>query len=434
MSFALWRDRILLVLIALLPWQARYLKESASLFGLPWEQGNASLYALEILLALALVCHLLAVATRCEPRKAGSPLWLDLAALIPLYAFITVFWAYDTTGALFTLIHLCEGYIFAYLIWNSGLTLARGLSAFVLGTAASCALGLWQYLTQTSFASSWLGVAAHAPQDPGVAVVETAGGRFLRAYGSLPHPNILGGYAAAGLTAAIALTAQARRARPALYAAVFLLAAGLIATFSRSAWIAAAAALIALLFFPRATSSKETRKALAPALIAALAGIAFVAAFSAPLLFARLSAHGRLEAKSIAERESSLSDGMEMTLRYFATGVGIGNYMPTAFLSLGVPDDPSTVQPPHFVPLLVGAELGFFGLALLIGFVFVWWFSAVWLLRRSTSPIIAAAAILPLVVIAVSCFDHYAFDLLTGTLLTGTLFGFFLKAGEESVD
>ena len=67
-----------------------------------WDSGSdrAALFALELLLALSLVCHLLSVATRCEPRKAGAPLWLELAALIPLYAFISVFWAYDTTGAL----------------------------------------------------------------------------------------------------------------------------------------------------------------------------------------------------------------------------------------------------------------------------------------------------------------------------------------------
>ena len=31
MNFALWRDRLTLLIVALLPWQARYIKESAAL-------------------------------------------------------------------------------------------------------------------------------------------------------------------------------------------------------------------------------------------------------------------------------------------------------------------------------------------------------------------------------------------------------------------
>jgi hypothetical protein len=44
---------------------------------------------------------------------------------------------------------------------------------------------------------------------------------------------------------------------------------------------------------------------------------------------------------------------------------------------------------------------------------------------------VALTATLPIVILVVSCFDHYPFDLFAGTMLTGALFGLFLKAGEE---
>src|SRR6188472_3883438 len=133
MRFALWRDRLVLLILALLPWQARYIKEPAELLGAPWEQGTVSLFALEILVLVALGCHLLATAARCEPKKSGAPIWLQLSALMPIYAFVSVFWAYDTIGALFSAIHLFEGFALTYLIWASGIRLAPALAAFVIG-------------------------------------------------------------------------------------------------------------------------------------------------------------------------------------------------------------------------------------------------------------------------------------------------------------
>ncbi|HJV33372.1 MAG TPA: O-antigen ligase family protein [Patescibacteria group bacterium] len=431
MSFARWRDRLVLVILALLPWQARYIKESAELLGAPWEQGTAALFALEVLILVALCCHLLANASRCEPKKADAPIWLQLSALLPIYAFVSVFWSYDTIGSLFGAIHLFEGYALAYLIWVSGTRLSSALAAFAAGVAATSALGVWQSFTQTSFDSSWLGIAAHPVSEAGASVVETASGRFLRAYGTLPHPNVLGGYAAAGLVAALALGTEAGKGRRLLLPVTGVIAAGLAASFSRSAWIAAAAALAVALVVPRAVDAAARRRA-RPMLACAMLCAALVAVLSLPVVAARLTGHGRLETKSIEERATSLTDGYALFRAYLATGTGVGNYLPTAFLEFGFPEDPFAVQPPHFVPLLVGAELGFFGLAILLGFVAAWWFDALWLMRRARSARVAVAAALPIVVIVASCFDHYPYDIFAGTMLTGALFGLFLKAGEES--
>ena len=431
MQFARWRDRLVLVILALLPWQARYIKEPAELLGAPWEQGTVALFALEILVLAALGCHLLATAARCEPKKSGAPIWLQVAALMPLYAFVSVFWAYDTIGALFSAIHLFEGFALAYLVWASGTRLASALAAFAIGVTATSALGLWQSFTQTSFDSTWLGIASHPVQEAGVSVVETASGRHLRAYGTLPHPNVLGGYAAAGLVAVLALASEAQKGRRLLLPLAGLIAAALVATFSRSGWLAALAAVGFALIVPRAVD-KAARFRMRPAVASAALCAALVVLLSVPIITARLTGQGRLETKSIQERSSSAADGVELLTRYVAMGTGIGNYLPTAFLEFGFPEDPFSVQPPHFVPLLLGAELGFFGLAILLGFVVAWWFDAIWLMRRARSPRVAIAAALPIVIIVAACFDHYPYDIFAGTMLTGALFGLFLKAGEES--
>jgi hypothetical protein len=445
MQFARWRDRLVLVILALLPLQLRYIKEPAELLGVPWEQGTASLFALEVLILVALAFHLLATAARCEPKKSGAPIWLQLAVFMPIYAFVSVFWAYDTVGALFSAIHLFEGYALTYLIWASGVRLAQALTAFVLGVAATSALGVWQSFTQTSFGSTWLGISAHPLQEAGVSVIETASGRHLRAYGTLPHPNVLGGYAAAALVAAFALASDpppealakggAQKGRRLLLPLIGVIAAGLVASFSRSAWLAAFVAIGVALAVPRAVD-KAVRFRLRPMLACAALCAALVASLSLPALTARLTGQGRLEAKSIEERASSVTEGAEVFKRHVSLGTGVGNYLPTAFLELGDFEDPAfdpySIQPPHFTPLLVGAELGFFGLAILLGVVVAWWIDAIWLMRRAHSPRVAIAAALPIVIIVASVFDHYPYDIFAGTMLTGALFGLFLKAGEES--
>ena len=431
MSFNLWRDRLTLLLIALLPWQARLILKPGSLLGIPWEQGTIAFFALDGLLVIALTLHLLTVVTTREAFGRGIPLWLKLAALLPLFALVSAFGAGEPAAAWMASARLLEGFLLACLIWVSRVPLASLLKAFVLGTALSAAFGLWQFFTQTSFAVTWLGISAHPPQDAGVSVVENTFGRLLRAYGTLPHPNVLGGYAAAGLLACMALVSQERRQRPALFAAALVLGATLVASSSRSAWIAFVLASATALILARAVRAKEALRRIAPAFLAALGGAACALLFALPMLTTRVSLQGRLETRSISERAASLTRGAEVFERFPSTGVGIGNYLPAAAEIRPVPEDLYSLQPPHFVPLLVGAELGLLGLAALLAFVFAWGVSAFRFLRQAVSSPAAMAGALPLVIAAVAAFDHYPFDLFAGTMLTGVCFGFFLKAGKD---
>lgn len=430
MSFARWRDRLTLLLLALLPWQARWIGNPRELLGVPWEQGTASVFALELLTLAALLCHAAASGRGEEPRPA-APRWLKLAGLIPLWAFVSILWAGDRAAASFTAMHLFHGYALACLLLVSRVRLAQALAAFAGGAAASAALGLWQSFAQADFASTWLGVSAHPVQDPGTSVIGTAGGRHLRAYGSLPHPNILGGYAAAGLVAAFALASEEGRLRRWMPAFAAVLSAGLVASFSRSGWLAALVALAVGALMPRAVDAAARRRLL-PTFAAAAVTALLVTAVSLPAVTSRVTGQGRLEAKSVDERSSAFLDGLSVVRADPAAGTGVGNYLPIANGLFGSLSDPYAVQPPHVVPLLVAAELGFLGLAVLVGALAAWWSDAAWLLRRARSPRVALAAALPIVLLVVSCFDHYPYDLFAGMTLVGALFGLFLKAGEES--
>lgn len=440
MDFPLWRDRLTLLALVLLPWQGRYIKEPAELVGVPWEQGTASLYALEIVILAALICQVLAASvtgpdTRgSDPKARGRfarrppPLTLQLAALLVLYAFLSIFWGFDTIAGLFGWFRLFEGFALAYLLWSSSLSLAQAVGAFLAGAAMAATLGLQQFLSQSTFASTLFGLASHVPSEPGTAVVETATGRFLRAYGPFPHPNVFGGYMAAAWIAAAGLHAGAegQRTRFAALAAGLLAAAGLVVSFSRSAWIAAAAAALVVGWSaPRrgAASGRLRRFAVASALILA-AGLVL----AWPLVAARVGAQGRLELRSVDERARAFAAGWEVFRSRPGSGAGVGNMMPAVFLDVGGWEDPYAVQPPHFVPLLVAAELGFFGVAVLLAVAWAWWLEARPVIAGSTRPLRQAAVALPLVIAVVGLFDHYPWSLFPGLMLTGFAAGVFLKA------
>jgi O-antigen ligase len=433
MIFSRWRDRLTLLIVALLPWQARYVKEPAELAGVPWERGTSSLFVLEVLLLLALLAHVLS-ASKADCERGEAPAPFRTAALLVLYAAFSVFWGYDTIAGLFSWFHLFDGFALAYLIWASKPPLKALMAAFVVGCLGSGLIGLWQFFTQSVAPSTLLGISGQEAYEPGVSVVESAAGRMLRAYGTLPHPNIFGGFMAMGLLAAAALAADARspRARRAALAVIAVLAAALIASFSRSAWLGAALAALAAWTAVRRGLAEERARAFRTALIAfAAAAVMLVAVW--PMAATRLSGDGRLERKSFEERQTTADMAIGLFLRHYAFGVGIGNAEPVIILEDSAVMDAYAVQPPHFVPLAVAAELGFFGVAVLVGAAAAWLADARRMLRRGRG-VLPFLAALPIPIVVAGLFDHYPYTLFAGTMLSGFAFGAFFRAQAASTE
>ena len=127
--------------------------------------------------------------------------------------------------------------------------------SFLAGMLAQALLGIYQFLTQSSFACKYLGLAAHDPIVSGTAVIETMDGRWLRAYGGLDHPNVLGGALAISLILAAYLlikkkviNSQAQAWTSGfLFIFYFIALYALLFSFSRAAWLAFVLGLVVLL-------------------------------------------------------------------------------------------------------------------------------------------------------------------------------------------
>jgi hypothetical protein len=225
---------------------------------------------------------------------------------------------------------------------------------------------------------TWLGEPTRLPTTPGLPVVLVHGTRVMRAFGLLPHANVLGGLLAAGLpfVAALLLRPDApahaalgrRRGRSMcdglLLLSMALMLAGIVLSFSRSAWLGLLCTGLYLvarrLVDARAALHRSwtKRTMLVVASIGLVAGTLLVVEWDA--VSVRLQpASNSLEQAAIQQRLTLLELSFKVISWRPLTGVGGGNFALAANQFL--PRDEhgqSTFNRVHNTYLMAQAELG----------------------------------------------------------------------------
>jgi O-antigen ligase len=270
------------------------------------------------------------------------------------------------------------------------------------------AVAIEQSALQAVFPSTWLGLAKHLPADLGTSVVEANGVRFLRAYGTFPHPNILGGALALALLIARPLFQKLSRYSILTYT---ILSVGLFLTFSRLAWIAFAVGLIVHLIVER-----KDRLTRVHAGVAAAALIILAIVFSS-LVLQRVTATGRLEDKSVSARIQSLKDAQALYVRHPLIGVGLGNFTLAINEELDSTRNGYLLEPAHSAPLVALVELGLFGFGAFVLLLFYCFKDAY---RAGEVGVASALTILALG-------DHWVWTTLGGILIFWAVWGIALR-------
>jgi hypothetical protein len=383
--------------------------------------------------------------------------WLFAVCLL---ATLSVFWSLDGRTSLYISLHLwlCFGVFLALrstpraLVW-----FAAGACAALLVQAT---VGALEFITQSTALAAPLGLdwpGKLLPAMRGASVVQLAdGARWLRAYGTLPHPNLLAGFALALLAAPLALYLRrsgsppifaksphsgiasawrkwgdGRGARHALLSTTFqvvfpllfaLTLALIVLTFSRSAWLALLALGAGLLAYRKHYHRANLlRLGLGAALPLALLAVPLSALFSVRLG----EGHVQTEQVSNYTRWWLVQRTLELIGQHTFTGAGVGSFS----LDLSRHVAPFyQIEPVHNLPLLVFSELGAGGLLILGGLAV----SVALTARRMRTPAgrLLTLALLGLAVI--SMFDHYFWTLAPGRLLAACLLG--LWAGQVNFD
>jgi O-antigen ligase len=396
---------LLSLFILFLPLQTVYLLHEPIIGGEKWQYGTIGIYATDIVLILLLLLYgriLFLRRTSQWFRRFFTVVSCSqsfLVLMLCLWVGLLVFWAPDKMLALYFFVKfLLAGGVFFVARSLNQYEISRVIILLFGMAVCESLLGIGQFLSQSTFASTWLGMSGHEVWQAGTSVLKNDTGRWLRAYGTFPHPNMLGGYLGAVLVLGIGQTflgLSEKKERVFLLIGGVIILLGLLITFSRLAWFGTVLGLLTLVvlcFWYVFTKRSAPYAGDIPrahtfflGMMGALgiAAIVFVGVLH-ETVFPRFDGEIITHEGSASERMQSFRDARElMSQENIWFGVGGGNF--TTAVKASNPERPIwSIQPAHNVPVLIFVELGIVG-----GILFFWlllktvWGSSIAILKMS---------------------------------------------------
>ncbi len=417
------------IFLATVGWQTRLVLWRADWQFSEWR--SLALWGTDVLLVALLA---LGVLQGWRIRRLTRTDWL-LVALIGVAA-LSALGAPLPAMAWYQVARLVEFILFFFYLrsWAFARVEPRAsVLAFVVGSLGEAALAFAQSLVQHDIGMRWAGETLLRTNMHGVAVFFiNAHDKFLRAYGTLPHPNVLAVQLMLALWGLLWLYVTHQRPRQrggVIHALVWafsgsLLLWALYATYSRTmlvGWAAATAVVMGAIFWPRISGRWRNvaiiRAQLWRALVlAVVVSLAFLA-LNFPQVRARMTIGSADESVQLRldYARDSLGSGTHQFLRINWLGVGIGNF--TTWLAHTQPTLPAyQLQPAHNLFLLIYTECGIFAVLL-----FVLWL--VLILRESwhahaDQPLLRIGIVAMVsALIFVAFFDHFFWTLQQGRIL-----------------
>lgn len=407
------------------------------------EYTAAFLYGSDILFLLLLLVLILNVprgGLREAIREGKLPalflgLFVILAGISLFFSTYLAFGAY----AFLRLIGAVGAGVLVWWLFRSGIVTVRGImTALALSAVLQSVVAFLQFVSQKSVGLWFLGeTVALGPETAGVAAITVDGVQFLRAYGTLPHANILAGFLAIGFVALgyLFFRSENMRTRALVFSGVVAVELGLLLTFSRSGWIVATAAIIGVVALGLLRS--EYRKK------------AYELGFG--VLLSLVVLIGVLQFLVFPRAQLSADDGPvqdrwrynEMGVSLIAArplGVGIGNqlfysYDRGIFDAYGLPAR-GQWQPIHNLYLLMASEIGIAGLIVFLIFILTLFIENCPDFvadsrrgRRKLNIENSTVALMLFTLLLFGLFDHFLWDLQAGRLMLWVVIGMMLGAG-----
>jgi O-antigen ligase len=407
---------LIFIFVLSLPWQTRWIFFDFTLAGQIWQYGRLSLYLSWLVLILAAIVFLFKHPQERHWSKQ-KPIYLLIA-----YCLLSLFWSPLKVVSSYYLALFFSAVLASYLLSKDKKTTQL---AFITAGFMQAVFAIWQFFQQEIISNKWLGIAGKQAYDLGASVIELGDQRWLRAYGALPHPNILGGFLTLAIIFSLGVWWQIYQQGEKeqwskkfikktwwhlglLMVAIVSQSIALSLSFSRSAVLALLLSIMLLLFV-----ALKNKQALLVNILVKYFAILFLVLFITNWYLPnswqqRILGQGRLENISTQERIASIkqiswSDPKAIIL---GQGLGINSYQAWRQAPSAKVYD---FQPIHNVYLLALAEVGIVGVLILFFIVWKYFY------KKYKLDYISLALIIAVLVIAL--FDHYLWTGWTGLLL-----------------
>ncbi len=333
------------------------------------------------------------------------PVLLPLA-LIYLLGGFSLFSAVYPGQTIYTNLRWLFSIVLFLLILFSKINIKSLIKVYMVGMAFNVVIGLIQVIISGPIGlPGELALPAH---HPGAAAIPVGESTLLRAYGMTFNPNVLAGFLVVGLLIGFPLVKKW------LWRGIWwMMLAGLVATFSRTAIVAFAI----MVFFESLWLFIKKEEMRWPLIITL--GIMLLAIFGVFLFFGLDPLSTFFYYNTSFNHRMGLAEiALEVILKNPLTGVGSGNFIGVAKYAPGIRYSDIV----HNVPLMLASETGVLG-----GLVWVWlWLlpltfrQGIWNTHRSTNiGFVAAWTALGII----SLWDFYPWGLESGRLLSVFILG-----------
>ncbi len=366
--------------------------------------------------------------------------------ILLLAAAFSVIFAYSMGLAVYNFIRLALLLLVALaigqLIRNGVLKIKTIFAVIGVSAVFQSLIGIAQFFKQSSLGLGILGESVLGPTIGGAAKIIVEGAPILRAYGTLPHPNVLGAFLTLGLLGLcylfsrnyenirkyeikdisrttlrdyiIVVLRQAQRLI--IPIGIFIVMLGLVLTFSRSAWLITG--IITLIVIIIARNWKLA------VLVSAIALILF--SILNPYILSRAKVFSREPAVSYRLAYNQL--GLNL-IKNNLLGVGIGNQVLHSvkngvYQQFGM-NEVWQWQPVHNVYLLIATEIGIVGLLAFLFFV-----SRLVILNFNF--LILNSMFVSLLLFGLA--DHFLWTLQPGRLMLWLVIGILLASAHSTMD
>ncbi len=389
-------------LFLLLPFSKKILLYQSPLSTVSSDFTAHFMFLAEPLLWLAVLFFFKKARTTAVPYGEIALQWFLVVIALSLPSF---FVANDTLLSGITLFRFIETAVFSYMIAHVDLQETRNIAFFfALGLGIQGVVAAKQFLSQHPLGLSWLGESPLLYDSFNTATLQSGTETLLRSYGTLLHPNILGGFGAVGLIIFLGSFARNTSRKWLNILLSGLMTLGVFFSFSRSAILALCGGLFILFLF-----QWKDRFFLYNALT--VCGFLLVLSTMFPYFSARFYQAHTENTQRTDQYQQVLAHTQEYPL-----GVGLGNSV--LFQEKKGTTAPFlwNLQPIHNTFLHIGFETGIPAFLLFVlGYIWLFIKSVV---TRQGHNIALLASITPLLL-----FDHYLVTSFQGMMLLGLVIG-----------